>query len=31
MGFELIGRSELNGTGKPYPILHMQLISEQQE
>lgn len=26
MGFEVVGRSELDGTGKPYPILHMRLI-----
>lgn len=25
-GFEIISRSELDGNGKPYPILHMQLI-----
>jgi len=25
MGFEIISRSELDGLGKPYPILHMQL------
>jgi putative acetyltransferase len=25
MGFEVIGRSELDGTNKPYPILHMRL------
>lgn len=25
-GFKVISRSELDGTGKPYPILHMQLI-----
>lgn len=25
-GFEVIGRSELDPTGKPYPILHMQLM-----
>jgi len=25
MGFEVFDRSELDGTGKPYPILHMQL------
>ncbi len=31
MGFEVIGRSELDGTGKPYPILHMQLISLRKE
>jgi putative acetyltransferase len=24
-GFKVITRSELDGTGKPYPILHMQL------
>ena len=24
-GFKIISRSELDGTGKPYPILHMQL------
>lgn len=25
MGFEVTGRSERDGTGKPYPILHMRL------
>ncbi|QQX75281.1 MULTISPECIES: GNAT family N-acetyltransferase [Aequorivita] len=25
-GFETIGRSELDPSGKPYPILHMELI-----
>ncbi|WP_245780678.1 GNAT family N-acetyltransferase [Lutibacter maritimus] len=25
-GFETIGRSELDASGKPYPILHMELI-----
>jgi putative acetyltransferase len=25
MGFEVIGRSEIDGTGKPCPILHMRL------
>ncbi|KYG71610.1 putative acetyltransferase [Roseivirga ehrenbergii] len=25
MGFKVIGRSELDGTGKPYPLLHMAL------
>ena len=25
MGFGVMGRSELDGTGKPYPILHMRL------
>lgn len=24
-GFQLIGRSERDGTGKPYPILHLEL------
>jgi putative acetyltransferase len=26
MGFEVIGRSEVDGAGKPYPILAMQLV-----
>lgn len=25
MGFEVIGRSALDGTGKPFPLLHLQL------
>ncbi len=25
LGFEVIGRSPLDGQGKPYPLLHMQL------
>jgi putative acetyltransferase len=25
VGFEVVDRSELDGTGKPYPILHMRL------
>lgn len=25
MGFEIVSRSELDGLGKPYPILHMRL------
>ena len=25
MGFEVIGRSEVDGLGKPYPLLHMRL------
>ncbi len=25
MGFEVVGRSELDGFGKPYPLLHMRL------
>jgi ribosomal protein S18 acetylase RimI-like enzyme len=24
MGFEIVGRSELDGAGKPYPLLHMR-------
>jgi putative acetyltransferase len=28
MGFEVIGRSELDGTGKPYPLLHMRLVTK---
>lgn len=24
MGFQIVGRSELDGTGKPYPLLHMR-------
>lgn len=24
-GFEVVGRSDLDGLGKPYPLLHMQL------
>ncbi|WP_425637654.1 GNAT family N-acetyltransferase [Algoriphagus yeomjeoni] len=27
-GFEIIGRSELDGTGKPYPILHLELLNQ---
>ncbi len=27
MRFEVVGRSELDGTGKPYPLLHMRLIA----
>jgi putative acetyltransferase len=30
MGFEVIGRSELDGTGKPYPLLHMQVTDPHQ-
>ncbi|MGW8122151.1 GNAT family N-acetyltransferase [Roseivirga echinicomitans] len=26
IGFKIIGRSELDATGKPYPLLHMKLI-----
>jgi len=25
MGFEIVGRSDLDSTGKPYPLLHMHL------
>ena len=28
-GFEIIGRSELDASGKPYPILHMELIKQK--
>ena len=28
MGFEVVGRSELDDFGKPYPLLHMRLGSE---
>jgi putative acetyltransferase len=28
-GFETIGRSELDASGKPYPILHMELIKQK--
>jgi putative acetyltransferase len=27
MGFEVVGRSELDGMGKPYPLLHMRLTT----
>jgi len=27
MGFEVVGRSETDGQGKPYPLLHMQLAA----
>jgi putative acetyltransferase len=27
MGFKVVGRSPLDGLGKPYPILHMELAS----
>ena len=26
-GFSVFGRSETDGTGKPYPLLHMKLRS----
>ena len=31
MGFEVIGRSELDGTGKPYPLLHMRLSRSRHD
>lgn len=30
LGFEVISRSSLDGTGKPYPILHMQMKKADQ-
>jgi len=29
-GFEVIGRSEFDGMGQPYPLLHMRLRQHQQ-
>lgn len=29
MGFKVISRSEVDGLGKPYPLLHMQLIGSK--
>jgi len=29
MGFEVVGRSELDGSGKPYPLLHMELADRK--
>lgn len=31
MGFEIIGRSEVDGMGKPYPLLHMRLNDARRE
>jgi putative acetyltransferase len=31
MGFVVVGRSELDGTGKPYPILHMALRDDLEK
>lgn len=31
MGFEAVGRSERDGTGKPYPLLHMRLAGTHKE
>ncbi|MNN83835.1 putative N-acetyltransferase YjaB [compost metagenome] len=28
-GFEVVGRSETDGMGQPYPLLHMRLIRTQ--
>jgi putative acetyltransferase len=28
MGFEVVGRSEMDGTGKPFPLLHMRLAEK---
>jgi putative acetyltransferase len=28
MGFKVVGRSELDSTGKPYPLLHMELSGQ---
>ncbi|WP_394751198.1 GNAT family N-acetyltransferase [Spongiimicrobium salis] len=30
MGFQKIGRSEVDGTGKPYPIIHMGLNAKSK-
>ena len=27
MGFEVVGRSECDGMGKPYPLLHLRLAN----
>jgi putative acetyltransferase len=29
MGFEVVGRSEIDGLGKPYPLLHMRLAARK--
>jgi putative acetyltransferase len=31
MGFEVVGRSELDSNGKPYPLLHMRLAIANEE
>jgi putative acetyltransferase len=31
LGFEVVGRSELDGTGKPYPLLHLRLAALPQD
>lgn len=30
MGFRVVGRSELDGTGKPYPLLHLKVGGDGQ-
>ncbi|MNT84650.1 putative N-acetyltransferase YjaB [compost metagenome] len=30
-GFEVIGRSEVDGMGQPYPLLHMRFKQPQQQ
>jgi putative acetyltransferase len=30
MGFEVVGRSPLDGMGKPYPLLHMRKAGEAE-
>jgi putative acetyltransferase len=30
MGFEVVGRSELDSNGKPYPLLHMRLANANE-
>ncbi|HZH11905.1 MAG TPA: acetyltransferase [Microvirga sp.] len=27
MGFKEVGRSELDGTGRPYPLIHMKMVA----
>lgn len=29
LGFELVGRSELDGSGRPFPLLHLKLIIDK--
>jgi putative acetyltransferase len=29
MGLEVVGRSELDGFGKPYPLLHMRVVDKE--
>jgi putative acetyltransferase len=31
MGFTVVGRSERDSTGKPYPLLHLQLSPRPEE